>query len=219
MNILFQGDSITDCGWDRNHKEPNIGLGHGYVNLIASRLNFESDKYNIYNRGVSGNRICDMYARWIENTLNIEYDILSILCGINDVGFGLRLNMGADADKFRFVYDRMIYEAFEKRPGSKLVLLEPFLFRVDLEGKENNNNNNDIYVEWDKWSGNIRERGVITKDLAKKYNAIFVPLFDGFEKLSEKFGADHWSADGIHPSHAGHEYIARQWIDCCKEIL
>lgn len=34
--LLFQGDSITDMKWDRNHY-----LGHSYVFLIASRLHTE----------------------------------------------------------------------------------------------------------------------------------------------------------------------------------
>ena len=54
---------------------------------------------------------------------------------------------------------------------------------------------------------------------AEKYNAIFVPLFDDFDKLSEKFGAEHWLQDGIHPMPSGREFIARKWIECCKDIL
>ena len=216
MNILFQGDSITDCGRLRAETKPNMNLGNGYVNLIASRLNFENPNFKIYNRGVSGNRICDIYSRWIEDTLNLDFDILSILCGINDVGFSLRLNMGADAEKFRFVYDRILYEAKEKNPDAKIVLMEPFLFKVDFNNQEFGN---DIFKNWDEWSGHIRQRGAITKELAQKYNAVFVPLFDDFQRLSEKFGAEHFSADCIHPIPAGHEFIARKWLECCKDIL
>ena len=79
MKILFQGDSVTDSGRDRNPSRPNIGLGTGYVNLIASRIICDEPRYSIYNRAVSGNRIGDMYARWIEDAINIDPDILSIM--------------------------------------------------------------------------------------------------------------------------------------------
>ena len=57
------------------------------------------------------------------------------------------------------------------------------------------------------------------KELSEKYNAIFVPLYDEFQKMSEKFGAEHFALDCIHPTPAGYELIARRWMECCKEIL
>lgn len=216
MKILFQGDSVTECSRDKTQKNPNMNLGEGYVNLIASHLTFEKPNFKIYNKGISGNRICDIYSRWIEDTLNIDFDILSVLCGINDVGFGLRLNMGADCEKFQFVYDRMLYEVKQRKPDAKIVLMEPFLLKIDCYHPEYGN---DIFRDWDIWSEEIQKRGRIVKELSKKYNTVFVPLYDEFQKLSEKFGADHFSHDCIHPKPAGHEFIARKWIECCKEII
>ena len=37
--ILFQGDSITDCGRDRNVSE---SIGTGYPRLTAAKLGFEN---------------------------------------------------------------------------------------------------------------------------------------------------------------------------------
>ena len=222
MNILFQGDSITESGrpkppmHSKEYMQPNVNLGYGYVNLIASRLLFEKPDFKIYNRGVSGNRICDMYSRWIEDALNIDFDVLSILCGINDVGFGLRLNMGADCEKFRFIYDRMLYEVKERNPDAKIVLMEPFLLKTDYCSPEYGN---DIFRDWDIWSEEIKKRGSIVKELSEKYNAIFVPLYDDFQSLSEKFGPEHFSLDCIHPTPAGYEFIARKWMEACKSIL
>ena len=216
MKILFQGDSVTDCDRSRSEKEPNVHLGEGYVGLITSRLCFESTDFKIYNRGVSGNRICDIYSRWIEDTLNIDFDVLSILCGINDVGFSLRLNKGADSEKFKFVYDRMLYEVKEKNPDAKLVLMEPFLLKTEYYHPDYGN---DIFENWDKWSFEIQKRAEAVKELSDKYNAIFVPLYDDFQKLSEKSGSKHFSIDCVHPTHAGHEFIARKWLECCSDIL
>ena len=215
--ILFQGDSITDCGRSRTQKLPNLHLGTGYPHLIAARLCCDSNEYEIRNRAVSGDRIADTYARWIEDTLNLDFDILSILHGMNDVGFAFRLNMGSARPRYRSIYDRMLTEVEEAKPGVRLVLMEPFLLPVDqgpdVEYK------NDIYLDFDRWFGEIKERGAIVKELAAAHGAIFVPIADELLAAAEKFGAEHFSPDCIHPSPAGHELIARRWIECCKDIL
>ena len=61
MKILFQGDSITDCGRNR---ENNSYLGHGYPRFVQGKLSVaEPGKHTYINRGISGNRIVDVYAR------------------------------------------------------------------------------------------------------------------------------------------------------------
>lgn len=62
MNILFQGDSITDAGRSRTI---DCNLGNGYVGEISHKLKLAGENHNIKNRGIAGNRIIDIYARWI----------------------------------------------------------------------------------------------------------------------------------------------------------
>ena len=214
MKILFQGDSLTDAGRLKDGNDTNRGLGCGYPQLIGARLMCDNPDITVINRGVAGNRISDMYGRWIEDTLNIDFDILSILCGINDIGFALRLGMGADAEKFGFIYDRMIYEAKQVRPKSRIVLCEPFVFKMD---KDKVKGNEDIIDNWDIWNGNMLKRRQIVKDLAKKYDAVFVPFGKMFEEACKWRPASDWSMDGIHTTSAGHELMARKWIECVFE--
>ena len=59
--ILFQGDSITDCGRDR---EKATHRGRGYAQLVTAHLMCnEPYRYICHNRGISGNRVVDLYAR------------------------------------------------------------------------------------------------------------------------------------------------------------
>lgn len=211
MKILFQGDSVTDTGRLREGGDLNRRLGCGYPQLIGARLMCDNPDVQVENRSVAGNRISDLYGRWIEDTLNIDFDILSILCGVNDIGFALRMGMGADAEKFCFIYDRMIYEAKEARPDSTIVLCEPFLFLME---KEQAPKNVDIIENWDVWSGHMGERRAIVKELAEKYNAVFVPFGQMFDKVCKISPAVRWSFDGIHVTSAGHELMARRWIEC-----
>ena len=57
--ILFQGDSITDCGRDREDQE---SLGEGYVNLITETVVDRNSQSNLkfINRGISGDKIRDL---------------------------------------------------------------------------------------------------------------------------------------------------------------
>ena len=215
MKILFQGDSITDAGRDRYHQQD---LGNGYVSIIANKLINAGVEHELRNTAIAGNRVGDMYARWIEDTLNLEYDILSVLCGVNDIGFHLRRNCGADVEKFRFIYDRMLYEVKKKEENVQIVLMEPFIFKVNMENIDMRNKN-DIYDQYDVWSGYVRERSAVVKELAAKYNAVFVPLMDRFEELILEKGAEYFSSDGIHPNLRGHKVIAEEWLKVCGHLL
>lgn len=213
LKILFQGDSLTDCGRDRTGKIVLQEYGYGYVNLIASKLLCDYPDTVVYNRAINGSRIADTYSRWIEDALNIDCNILSLLNGVNDIGFGIRRNQGADAKKFRFIYDRILCETLEAKPDVRLVLCEPFLFNI----KENTpEGGKDIVENWDLWNGQLTERQGIVRELAKEYNAIFVPFAEAFEEAFKKAPPAHWSVDCIHATNAGHELMARTWLEYVK---
>lgn len=215
MNILFQGDSLTDAGRDRVYPQY---MGNGYVSEIAIRLKQQGFNHNITNTAVGGNRICDIYARWIEDTLNHNFDILSIMCGINDVGFQIRANRGVPTEKYRFIYDRMLYEAKEKNNDAKFVILEPYVFKINLENI-NINNQNDIYLNYDYWRKEVDEKAAVSKELAEKYNAVFVPLAQMFDEYTKNNDVAVLTQDAIHPTLQGHKMIAEAWLNACKDII
>ena len=76
-------DSIIDC--DRNRDNPRC-LGYGSAMFIASRYlaKYPDHPVEFINRGVSGDRTCDLKARW--DRIKLKPDLVSILIGINDVG-------------------------------------------------------------------------------------------------------------------------------------
>lgn len=213
LRLLFQGDSLTDCGRDKEATEPNEGLGHGYVGLIGAHLLCDLPDAKIYNRGVNGNRIGDMYARWIEDALNIPFNVISILNGVNDVGFAIRQNRGADAKKFEFVYDRILYETKESHPDADIILCQPFLVKRIYERE------NDIYENWESWSAAIEERGEIVRELSKKYGALFVEFKPALDRALKSAPAENWSVDGIHMTYVGNELLARTWMETAKPLL
>src|SRR2546422_1776415 len=66
--VLFQGDSITDSGRDRTVADTNSAraLGSGYPLLVASAAlaAYPDRGLRFYNRGISGNKVPDLQARW-----------------------------------------------------------------------------------------------------------------------------------------------------------
>ena len=87
--ILFTGDSITDGARERkyyrlyNHIR---ALGNGYVQLTATRLNYQLPDRNlkIYNTGINGDTIEKMMARLDTDCIKLKPDVVSILIGVND---------------------------------------------------------------------------------------------------------------------------------------
>ena len=123
-NIVFYGDSITDCGRNR---ELDALMGYGYPALVTGRLSLENpEKDSFFNRGISGNRIVDLYAQ-INGVLNLSPDVISILIGVNDVWHKFSSNNGVETKKFEMVYTLIIEEFLEKYPDVKIMILEPFV--------------------------------------------------------------------------------------------
>ena len=118
--VLFQGDSITDCGRGN-------GLGNGYPLFVTAELNSKNpNEYNFINKGISGNRIVDVYARIKADIINLKPDYMSILIGVNDVWHEISYQNGVDADKFYKIYCMLIEEIKEALPNIKITILEPF---------------------------------------------------------------------------------------------
>jgi len=106
--ILFQGDSITDCGRKR---EDFYGMGTGYPLLVKGALGFDAPgEYEVINRGIGGNRIVDLYARIKADFTNLKPDYLSIYIGVNDTWHEIAFGNGVDTDKFERIYAMLLDE-------------------------------------------------------------------------------------------------------------
>ena len=206
--ILFQGDSITDGNRGRN-TDPNHIMGHGYAFSIASRLGAKYPKKNLtfYNRGVSGNKVNDLTARWQKDTLDLKPDVLSILVGVNDSASSVfKREPVISVEEYEKGYKALLDQTKTQYPDIQLVLCEPFILKV---GKVKDN--------WEAYHNDISQRQVIVKKLAEQYTAVFVGLQEVFDKACKKAPADYWIWDGVHPTVAGHELITRKWLKMAKK--
>lgn len=200
--ILFIGDSITDGNRGRTD-DPNHILGHGYVFQIAGRLGLDLGAAvpQVVNRGISGDRASDLYARWNEDVIRLQPDILSILVGVNDAFHLIHADARGASDRYERAYAHLLEESREVLPDTRLVLLEPFILRAG-----------SLVEKWPLWEAKLEQYRHAVRELAERYACTFVPLQQLFDEACGQAPAEHWLWDGIHPTAAGHELIARQWL-------
>ncbi len=201
MKILFYGDSITDAGRTRDLDVPNKGLGGGYVSYIANQL-FEKSltDYDIYNTGISGNRIVDLYARIKIDCWNIKPDLLSILIGINDIWHEVKRHNGVEIDRFEKVYRMLLEDTKKALPETKIMLLEPFVLKGSATEEE-----------YEKFLA-VKDYAKVVKKLAEEFGAVFVPLQDAFDKAGAEYGNENILADGVHPTMKGAAVLGKEWL-------
>ncbi len=211
MKILFFGDSITDMGRKRDSDGHIYSYGNGYVFLVGSELfTKEPGKYEIINRGISGNRIVDLYARVKADVWYEKPDVLSILIGVNDIWHDLKEKPnGTEIDRWAKMYRILIEDTKKALPDTKIILCEPFV----LEGI-----NSQGEGRWEYFEG-IRDYAKIVESLAKEYDLYFVPLQEKFDNIAKKYDSSYFLYDGIHPHIAGASVIAKEWLKVFEKSI
>jgi lysophospholipase L1-like esterase len=209
FTFLFQGDSITDGNRTRNDDWNHV-MGHGYAYTIASKLWYEYPEkgFHFFNRGISGNKVPDLAARWQPDTLALKPNLVSILVGINDVAAYLEGDGAFTAGQYEAGYRALLQQTRQQLPGVQLVLCEPFILPV---GK--------VKAQWEAYDREVRQRQQVVKKLSTEHDAILVAFGPAFAKATTKAPADYWIWDGIHPMPAGHELMAREWLAQVRKKL
>ncbi|MFA9479240.1 SGNH/GDSL hydrolase family protein [Phycisphaerales bacterium AB-hyl4] len=209
--VLFQGDSITDAGRDRGIAEPNhaAAMGRGYALLTASALlvDYAEHELRIFNRGVSGNRVTDLADRWQADCLDLKPTVLSILIGVNDTWHGTgkgEPSKSVPLDKYETVYRDLLEQARKAQPKLRLVLCEPFTLRCG--------------AVTDAWFPEIDQRRAVVQQLARDYDGRFVAFQSAYDAALSEAEPAYWAADGVHPSLAGHQLMARTWLKAIADF-
>jgi lysophospholipase L1-like esterase len=201
--VLFQGDSITDAG---RVKEDKKHLGAGYVMVISSWFSavYPGKQVSFLNRGVGGDRVENLEARWQEDCIDLKPDIISVLVGINDTWRRYNSNDPVSPEDFRDTYEKILIKTKEKL-NAKIILCEPFLLPVSK----------DI----EKRREDLNPKIKVVRDLSRKFKATLVPLDKIFGEACSKRNPAFWAEDGVHPTLVGHALIAQSWLKAVKVIV
>lgn len=199
--VLFQGDSITDAGRNRQSQGPNdlAALGHGYAMLLAAGLlaDHAKSRLKVYNRGISGNKVPDLDARWKPDAVDLKPAVLSILIGVNDIWHKLNGHYQGTVEQYETGYRALLRRTLDEIPGVRIVVCEPFVLRCGAVD--------------DRWFPEFDQRRAVAKKLAEELRLDFVPFQEMFDRATAEAPPNYWAGDGVHPTLAGHALMAKTW--------
>lgn len=200
--ILFQGDSITDCGRSRTD---GANLGGGYAMLAAAWLTAMAPgkRLRFLNRGISGNRAKDLRARWQADCLDLKPNWVSILIGVNDTWRRFDSNDATPVEVYETNYRQILQQS--QAAGMKLIVCEPFLLPVPHDRVA--------------WREDLDPKIAAARRLAREFGAIYVPLDGAFGAAATQQPMEAWAPDGVHPTPAGHALIAQTWLRAVQALV
>ncbi len=90
------------------------------------------DNLTFLNRGISGNRIVDLYGRIKLECINLNPNLISVLIGVNDTWHEFSRKNGVEVPKFERLYRAFLTEIREALPAVKCVICEPFVLKCGV---------------------------------------------------------------------------------------
>ena len=205
--ILFQGDSITDSGRNREDSNYNSAraLGFGYAMLGGAVLLEKHPELNlkIYNKGISGNKVYQLAERWEKDCLELKPDILSILIGVNDIWHKLDGHYNGTIELYKNDFTALLERTKKALPNIKLIICEPFA----VPG---------VKAVDDKWYPEFYSYQKAAREIATQFGATFIPFQKVFDEAQKQAPGIYWTSDGVHPSLAGAQLMAQAWLTAVK---
>ncbi len=201
--VLFQGDSITDAGREKEKELPNNpkSFGSGYAFIAASALlnGLPEKDLTIYNRGISGNKVFQLDNRWEKDCLDLKPSVLSILIGVNDYWHKRNGKYDGTVAIYESDYRKLLQRTKEQLPNVKLVICEPFAVLETSAVDES-------------WVAPMKQYRTSAKKLAKEFDAIWVPFQAVFDEAVKHAPATYWTEDGVHAAMPGAQLMAEAWL-------
>lgn len=198
--VVMIGDSITDCGRVRNTTEGDpAGLGIGYVAIANALLSVEMPerKILVINRGVSGDTVRDLKARWDRDVIALRPDWVTVMIGVNDVWrlFDPDPAKHADAvpaEEYEPTYDALLART---RPHIRgLALLSPFVVHPDRN---------------DPMRKRVEVFAAVVRELAARHDAVFVDTQAAYDRMLGELDFALLAPDCVHPTILGHTVLAQ----------
>ena len=194
-NLLFLGDSITDC----NHYFDPENLGYGYVRMIEKQINTPDKNYQVQNFGNDGFTVSALRRLWKRSCLNLKPDFITILIGINDLAVLKNTGITPSVGLAHFLeqYQELI-EDIRLITDCPILLMEPFIFPHP--------------AEYAAWEPELSQMSELIRKLAFDNRLDFLPLWSDLLSVAKKKGFPNVTTDGIHLTLEGHEFLASQWL-------
>lgn len=201
--LLFIGDSVTDCERSKPDGEGLFGaLGKGYVSFVDGLLRavYPELGIRVVNKGINGNTVRDLRARWQTDVIDQKPDWLSIMIGINDVWRQYDTPFIRESHVYLEEYEEILSELVRKtKPLVKgLVLMTPFYLEPN---------------DKDPMRHSMDQYGNAVKKIAKENDCILVDTQEAFNPILKELYPASIAWDRVHPDAAGHMILARAFLE------
>jgi lysophospholipase L1-like esterase len=196
QRVVFIGDSITDCG----RRDIDAPYGNGYVSLVRAFVTARYPELGLEwtNRGVGGDTVRDLEARWDADAIAPAPHWLSVMIGINDVW---RAFDGSPTHAVPLAeYDRTLRDLLGRVVAAtdcQLILATPYLIEPDRD--EPQRKMSDRY-------------GAVVRSIALETHAVFVDTQAAFDRVLISTPSGAWADDRVHPNLAGHAVLAQAFL-------
>jgi lysophospholipase L1-like esterase len=198
--IVFFGDSITELG-----VKPN-----GYIRVMEEMIRNEdkSTQYELIGKGISGNKVYDLFLRMEEDVLKLRPHIVVIYIGVNDIWHKSMMGTGTDYDKFGKFYQAIVDKM--KAAGIQVILCTPAVIGERYDGTNPQDGELNHYSNW-------------IRNYAADNHLPLVDLRAAFLNYSKTHNPNNQDSriltyDRVHLNDAGNKLVAEQMWEKIKTI-
>jgi len=192
--IIFFGDSITQAG---------VGPA-GYITKIGQLLEKGGKKADVelVGKGISGNKVYDLYLRLDDDVLAHKPDVVVIWVGVNDVWHKRTFGTGTDPDKFVKFYEAILKKL--KDTGIRPIVCTPAAIgeRTDFSNEQD---------------GDLQHYSNLIRQLAAKQAVPVCDLRKAFLDYNLKNNPQNaekgvLTTDRVHLNEAGNQFVAETML-------
>ena len=200
QTIEFIGDSVTDSG---RRELPTAPLGTGYVSKVQQLLQagYPELGLKVLNKGVNGDRVPNLKARWSEDVIEVDPDWLFIYIGINDVWryFEFDPAEAVPLAEFEKTYREIVTQA-QAKTHVQIRLICPFLAEADQD---------------DPFRAKLGDYQMAVDRIGEEFALPVIHLQPAFDWAMLSKPSSTWTADRVHPTDVGHMLIALTILRTC----
>ncbi len=191
IRVLFQGDSITDAGRNRLSRHSLAGYAKKTAAILEDK---HPDKYDFFNRGVSGNRTKNLLARYRRHFVRMRPNVVTVMIGINDVWRKYDRNDPTSPEQYEANLIKLL-TGIKQDTGAKIVVMSPYL-TSGTTGK------------WNVMRGDVDIFINVCEKVAMQYADKYINTDGPMNEANDVYPHEQISADGVHPAEKGQEVLA-----------
>lgn len=206
--LLFIGDGWCESCRDKSLNYKDAFLGSSYVNILSAYYRRYFNDFNIqfYNRCNRGSDFYDFTNNlWKNDIVGVDPTFLTISFGMGYLASIIDGSRNNDINSLEPAIDSAMIKWKALVPGCSFIFLIPALVKTPVTERN-----------WNKWITMTTQMSGIIESVARKANALVVPLQDVFDRAHSisNAGTLYWVKDTVllEPTDAGSHLVAEEWL-------